>query len=121
MRRIIQALVVIAFAVLAGRAANAACVRVDQARAGGAVLVNDCAWDMNIAYGVTPGGDWAPGDGNLVRLLVAGNSRQRLWSDSNRPYNGRYSIKVFSCVAPATLIYPTGGKPTCQVSYADAG
>jgi hypothetical protein len=44
-----------------------------------------------------------------------------MWTDGDRPFGGKHKIKVFSCVAPTSLIYEAGGRPTCQFSFADAG
>lgn len=92
-----------------------------ETRSGDAYLINTCPLDMNAGYGLTSGGDWMPGSSPLVRVHVAADERKLLWTEDNRPHGGKYKIKVFSCVAPSSLIYPAGGRPTCQTSYADAG
>ncbi len=111
----------LASALLSAAPARASCIQFEETKMGNAYLVNICPLEINAAYGLTGGGDWTPGDSPLVRVHVAADERKLLWSDDSRPLRGRYKIKVFSCVAPSTLIYPAGGRPTCQVSYADAG
>jgi hypothetical protein len=101
--------------------ANAACVQFQETGSGDAYLINSCGLDMNAAYGVTGGSEWTPGDSALARVRVAAGSRKLLWSRGNAPVPGRYAVKVFGCVAPTSLVYPAGGRPTCQISYADAG
>jgi hypothetical protein len=117
--RIGAALLALSF--LAAGSANAACVHFQETGAGDAYLVNSCSLEMNAAYGVTGGGDWTPAASALARARVAANSRTLLWSTGNAPVAGKYEVKVFSCVAPTTLVYPAGGRPTCQISFADAG
>ena len=109
------------FMLLVAGPAMAACIRFQESRLGDAYLVNSCALDMNSAYAVTSGGDWMPGSSPIVRVHVAADERALLWREGNRPLGGRYTITVFSCFAPTNLVYPPGGRPTCQISYADAG
>ena len=116
------AVVAMTFCFMAGKQAQAACVHFEETRSGDAYLVNSCATDMNAAYAVTSGGDWQPGSSTLARVLVPAEDRKLLWADGNRPVAGRYKIKVFACVAPTSLVYTQGSRPTCQIGFfADAG
>jgi hypothetical protein len=118
---LIRFCVALALLLLVAEPAGAACMQFQENRLGDAYLVNTCSLDMNVAYGLTSGDDWTPGDSSLVRIHVAADETKLLWTESNRPNGGMYKIKVYSCVAPTTLIYSPGSRPTCQISYADAG
>jgi hypothetical protein len=112
----------LALAFLMIGSANAACIHFEENQSGDAYLINSCSLPMNAAYGVTSGGEWTPGSGStLARVPVGSSSRKLLWSRGSAPVAGRYQVKVFSCVAPTSLVYPTGGRPTCQLDTADAG
>jgi hypothetical protein len=112
---------VLALSFVAAGPAKAACIHFQETGSGDAYLVNSCSLEMNAAYGVTGGSEWTRGDSALARVPVAANSRKLLWSSGNAPVPGKYEVKVFACVAPTSLVYPAGGRPTCQISYADAG
>ena len=111
----------LAFVLVGAGSAKAACVRFEESGSGDAYLINDCALEMNASYGVTSGGDWAVGDSPLSQIQVPAEGRTALWTSETRPVKGKYNIKVFSCVAPTSLVYPVGGRPTCQLTSADAG
>ena len=111
----------LAFVLISTGSANAACVRFQESGNGNAYLINDCALAMNASYGVTNGGDWTVGDSPLSEIQVPADGRAALWTSETRPVKGKYNIKVFSCVAPTSLVYPVGGRPTCQLTSADAG
>jgi hypothetical protein len=112
---------VLACVLLAAGSARANCVRFEESQSGSAYLINDCTIDMNASYGVSTDGDWTLGNSPLTQVQVPADSRTALWTRDNRPFEGKYKIKVFSCVAPTSLVYPTGGRPSCQINSADAG
>ena len=111
----------LALVVMGAGSARAACVQFQETKFDGAYLVNSCPADMNAAYAVTGDGDWAPGTSPLTHVSVAAEGRKLLWTYRDRPMGGRYKITIFSCLAPANLVYQPGARPTCQMSYADAG
>ena len=117
----VAAAFILALGVVAAGSARAACVQFQETRFDGAYLINSCPVDMNAAYAVTGDEDWAPGTSPLTRVSVVANSRKLLWTYGDRPMAGKYKIKVFSCIAPTSLVYQLGGRPTCQISFADAG
>ena len=111
----------LALGFLATGTANASCLSFEETRSGDAYLTNTCKLDVNAAYAVTSG-EFEPGSSALARVLVPGGDRKQLWADGNRPIVGHYNIKVFSCIAPSSLVYPKGGRPLCQIGMlADAG
>jgi hypothetical protein len=101
--------------------ARAACLRFQETQFGSAYLVNRCAADINAAYVVTNSDDWMPASSPLLLVPVEAEGRKLLWTRGRRPVAGPYEIKIFSCLAPASLGRSLGGRPVCQFTFADAG
>ncbi len=101
--------------------ARAGCLRFQESNFGSAYLVNRCAADVNAAYVVTNSDDWMPASSPLVLIPVEAEGRKLLWTRGRRPITGRYQIKIFSCIAPASLARTLGDRPVCRIGLADAG
>ena len=114
------ALLVLAVGLLATSPAKAACVHFQETKFGDAYLVNGCMTDMNATYAVIIEGTWPPAISPLTQTLVPASGRKLLWTNGNRPTASEYIVKVFSCVAPMSLVYQSGTL-TCQISFADGG
>jgi hypothetical protein len=100
--------------------AHAACVEFRET-AGQAMLVNHCTATMNVGYVVGPEGEVLSLDARLYRSSVTAEGTKVLWSRGDAPVSGRYQVKVFSCMAPTSLVYQRGGRPTCQMDFASQG
>ena len=104
-----------------GTSARAGCVEFRETGAGAAILVNHCSADMNVGYLVASEGSALNGSEHLFRLTLSADNSKVLWSRGGGPVSGRYQIKVYSCMAPTSLMYQAGTRPSCQVDYASEG
>ncbi len=119
-RWLLGAIITAALWVPAIESASAGCVRFEEARSGEAALINACGVPVNVGYSVSrqsSGTDSA----DMVHLPMAAGSRMEIWAAGHAPVTGEYRIKIYSCSAPTILVYPRGGRPTCQLNSADAG
>ncbi len=104
-----------------GASARATCIEFKETGAGVAMLINHCGSEMNVGYFVGPADRTINFGGELYRSSVPAEGTKVLWSKDEAPIPGRYQVRVFSCMAPTSLVFPRGGSPTCQVDFASEG
>jgi len=102
-------------------AAQANCIEFRESSSGDATLINHCDAEMDVGYWVTPAGEAPRSDARLYRSNVPPSGTRMIWSSGNAPVEGRYEINVLSCMAPTSLHYVAGSKPTCQIDVGSQG